>query len=168
MKKMNVSILTIILVFAFTMGVYPEDVSKEKGIFLKEIKGEYGIVARVNVPYVEEGIEWYEKKLGLKNDHRYYVKGVWAQLNFPGIKNFALGISEGIPNPAPKAYVITIVVDNIERAHKKLKKEGVNVGEIIDVGRGVKLAYFTDLVGNALALRQNAAKHPKASSLGEH
>jgi len=137
-------------------------------MLLKKIKDEYGIVARINVPYVEEGIEWYEKKLGLKNDPRYHVKGIWAQLNFPGIKNFALGLSEGIPNPAPEVNVTTIVVDDIERARNELKELDVNIGEIFDVGRGVKLSYFTDLVGNSLALRQNSVEYPKASSLGEH
>ena len=138
-------------------------------MLLTKIKGEYGIVARVNVPYVEDGIEWYEKKLGLKNDPNFYVEGIWAQLNFPGISNFALGLSVGIPNPdPPEVYVTTIVVDDIERAHKELKKAGVNIGDIQDVGKGVKLAFFTDLVGNSLGLRQNGKEHPKASSVGKH
>ncbi len=138
-------------------------------MLLNKIKDEYGIVARVNVPYVEESIAWYEKKLGLKNDERYHVKGVWAQLNFPGIKNFALGLSVGTPNPEPpRVYVTTIVVDDIESAHKELKEAGVNIGPIEEVGRGVKLAYFTDLVGNSLALRQNSKEQPKASLLGEY
>lgn len=136
---------------------------------LQKIKGEYGIVARVNVPYVEEAIEWYETHLGLKNHDDFHVEGVWAQLNFPGIENFALGLSVGIPNPnPPEVYVTTIVVDNIESAAEELKKAGVNIGDIMEVGKGVKLAYFTDLVGNSLALRQNGKEYPKASFVGKH
>lgn len=135
-------------------------------MFLKEIKGEYGIVARVNVPYLEESVRWYEEKLGLKNDPRFYVSGVWAQLNFPGIKDAALGWSVGIPTPT-ESNVVTIVVSNIRSAQERLMELEVNIGDIEEVGKGVKLAYFTDLVGNRLALRENSSEHPKADQIGD-
>jgi predicted enzyme related to lactoylglutathione lyase len=135
-------------------------------MFLKEIEGEYGIITRVNVPYLEESVRWYEEKLGLKNDRRFYVSGVWAQLNFPGIKNTALGLSVGTPTPT-ESNVVTIVVSNIRRAQERLRELEVNIGEIEEVGKGVRLAYFTDLVGNRLALRENSNEHPIANEIGD-
>ena len=47
-----------------------------------------------------------------------------------------------------------LVVEDIERAREELVGRGVAVGEVSDVGGGVKYAWFSDPDGNSLALQE--------------
>ena len=49
-----------------------------------------------------------------------------------------------------------LVVNDIARARDDLIIRGVDVGDIIDVGGGVKYAWFTDPDGNSLTLQEMA------------
>jgi predicted enzyme related to lactoylglutathione lyase len=49
-----------------------------------------------------------------------------------------------------------LVVDDIARARDELVSRGVDVGEITDVGGGVKYAWFADPDGNSLTLQEMA------------
>jgi predicted enzyme related to lactoylglutathione lyase len=126
---------------------------------------EYAVLARVNVPWLEKAIEWYENTFDLQNDERFYCKGVWAQLNFPNHKRFAIGLSQGAPTPG-EGNVITIVVKDIEDACDDLKGRDVVVGPILDEGKGVKLAFFYDPFGNKMAIRQNSKEQPEPNQVG--
>jgi predicted enzyme related to lactoylglutathione lyase len=126
---------------------------------------DYAVLARVNVPWLDEAINWYVDTFDLQNDERFYVEGVWAQLYCPGINGFAIGLSQGTPTPGAGS-VTTFVVDSIEDACEDLKVKGVVVGPIINEGKGVKLAFFYDPFGNNLAIRENSPRQPKPSQIG--
>jgi predicted enzyme related to lactoylglutathione lyase len=49
-----------------------------------------------------------------------------------------------------------LVVNNIAQAREELIIRGVHVSDIIDVGGGVKYAWFTDPDGNSLTLQEMA------------
>jgi predicted enzyme related to lactoylglutathione lyase len=49
-----------------------------------------------------------------------------------------------------------LVVNNIAQAREELISRGVHVSDIIDVGGGVKYAWFTDPDGNSLTLQAMA------------
>jgi predicted enzyme related to lactoylglutathione lyase len=47
-----------------------------------------------------------------------------------------------------------LVVRDIDQARRELISRGVAVGEVVDVGGGVKYAWFTDPDGNSLVLQE--------------
>ncbi len=49
-----------------------------------------------------------------------------------------------------------LVVDNIDQARAELIGRGVHVGNVVDVGGGVKYASFADPDGNSLVLQEMA------------
>jgi catechol 2,3-dioxygenase-like lactoylglutathione lyase family enzyme len=49
-----------------------------------------------------------------------------------------------------------LVVADIEQARADLRGRGVDVGEVVDVGGGVKYAWLTDPDGNTLTLQEMA------------
>jgi predicted enzyme related to lactoylglutathione lyase len=49
-----------------------------------------------------------------------------------------------------------LVVNDIAQAREELIGRGVDVAEIVDVGRGVRYAWFTDPDGNTLTLQEMA------------
>lgn len=49
-----------------------------------------------------------------------------------------------------------LVVDDIEAAHADLARRGVEMGEVVDVGGGVRYAAFTDPDGNGWTLQEMA------------
>ncbi len=78
-----------------------------------------------------------------------------VQLTPPG-SACSIGFGTGIPvYDAPPGSIrgLHLVVDDIERARAELVARGVDVGEIQDVGRGVKYAGFEDPDGNSLTLQ---------------
>ena len=126
---------------------------------------EYAIVARVNVPWLDKAVKWYEQTFDLENDERFYVEDVWAQLNCPGHQGFAIGLSKGTPTPG-EGSVITLVVDNIDDAIEDLQAKDIVVGPVINEGKGVRLAFFYDPFGNNMAIRQNGKDHPEPAKIG--
>ena len=68
----------------------------------------------------------------------------------------SIGFGSGIPvyeGPPGSIRGLHLVVTDIEAARAELIGRGVDVGEIQDVGRGVKYAGFEDPDGNSLTLQ---------------
>lgn len=134
---------------------------------MKEIIGEYAVVSKVNVKNLEASLEWYQSKLGLRYDPRYTTP-TWGQLLVQ--PNLAVGLNKEEPTGTGEA-VFTFVVEEIEVAKQQLESKGVQVGDIINVDKGVKLAFFQDIDGNSLGLRENAPVHPSVkefNNVSEH
>ena len=51
---------------------------------------------------------------------------------------------------------LQLVVDGIDQARQELLGRGVEVGETVDVGGGVRYAWFSDLDGNGWTLQEMA------------
>ncbi len=78
-----------------------------------------------------------------------------VQLTPPG-SACSIGFGTGVPayEGAPGSVRgLHLVVDDIEKARAELIGRGVEVGDIVDVGRGVKYAGFEDPDGNSLTLQ---------------
>lgn len=132
---------------------------------LKDILGEYGFVAKVDVSDLDASANWYESKLGLIPDPRYDT-ATWRQFNLPGITLSAIGLNRNAAGVGSGGAVSTFVVNDITAARASLIEQGIPVGPITDVGSGVLLCFFKDPDGNSLGLRQNSPDHPKASQIG--
>jgi glyoxylase I family protein len=132
---------------------------------LKDIFGDYGFVAKVDVSDLDTSAGWYESKLGLIPDSGYDTP-TWRQFNLPGIPLTAIGLNLNPVGVGSGGAVSTFVVDDIAAARDGLIAQGVEVGPIIDVGHGVLLCFFKDPDGNALGLRQNSSGQPKAAQMG--
>jgi catechol 2,3-dioxygenase-like lactoylglutathione lyase family enzyme len=65
---------------------------------------------------------------------------------------FGTGMSD--PSQAPRVKNLHLVVADIAAARNELAGRGVEVGEIQDLGGGVKYAYFADPDGNSWALQE--------------
>ncbi|MGU3292052.1 VOC family protein [Williamsia sp. M5A3_1d] len=72
----------------------------------------------------------------------------------------SIGMGEGIPaydEMAPGTVkALHLVVNDIEAARNELAGRGVDIGEIVDVGGGVRYAGFADPDGNSLTLQEMA------------
>jgi predicted enzyme related to lactoylglutathione lyase len=80
-----------------------------------------------------------------------------VQLTPPGSAcSIVIGIGLGEISDVPPGTVrgLHLVVDDIERARDELRRRGVDVAAIDDVGGGVKFARFADPDGNSLLLQQ--------------
>ncbi len=121
---------------------------------IKDIFEEYALLAKINVSDLDASIKWYTEMLGLESDDKYYVPGVWAQLN-TNIGGVAIGLSQNTPTGTGEA-VITFSVKDIEQTKESLEKNGLSVSKVSSAGKGVSLAFFKDPDGNSLGLRQNS------------
>lgn len=66
------------------------------------------------------------------------------------------GMNQISDMPAGSLKGLHLVVDDIGRARDELLSRSVDVSEIIDVGGGVKYAWFSDPDGNSLTLQEMA------------
>ena len=130
---------------------------------LKDIIGEYGFVAKLDVSNLQASAAFYTA-LGLEHDPRFDTP-TWMQFNLPGIDQVAIGLSAS-GNVSPGGSVPTFVVNDINAARQSLIDTGVEVGPIQDVGLGVLMAFFQDPDSNTLALRQNPSSQPRATEIG--
>jgi catechol 2,3-dioxygenase-like lactoylglutathione lyase family enzyme len=82
-----------------------------------------------------------------------------VQLTPPG-SACSIGIGTGLPVytevPAGSVKGLHLVVDDIEKVHEELAGRGLAIGEIQDVGGGVRYAWFSDPDGNSLTLQEMA------------
>jgi len=81
----------------------------------------------------------------------------FVQLTPPGSTcSIVLGIGlTGISDMAPGTQKgLHLVVSDIDQARDELIGSGVVVGDVVDVGGGVKYAWFADLDGNSWGLQQ--------------
>lgn len=127
---------------------------------LKDLVGDYGFVAKVDVSDLDASTDWYERKLGLMLDERYSTP-TWRQFGLPGISRTAIGLNLTPAGVGSRGAVSTFVLVDIAAARKALIAQGVAVGPIVDVGHGVLLCFFKDPDGNSLGLRQNSKGQPK-------
>ena len=126
----------------------------------------YSVVAKVDVSDMRQSVEWYESKLDLVVDERFDSNPKWRQLNVKGIQRFAVGLNLKADGVGTGGAVTTFAVPDIESSRKELIARGVEVTEIVDVGQGVLLAFFSDPDGNSLGLRQNSKDEPDADAVG--
>jgi predicted enzyme related to lactoylglutathione lyase len=81
-----------------------------------------------------------------------------VQLTPPG-SGCSIGLGTGLPayDAAPGSIrALHLVVADIEQAHADLRARGVAVGDIQDVGGGVRYAGLSDPDGNGLTLQEMA------------
>ncbi len=130
---------------------------------LKDIIGEYGFVAKLDVSNLQASDAFYTT-LGLEHDPRFDTP-TWMQFNLPGIDQVAIGLSAS-GSVSTGGSVPTFVVNDINAARQSLLDAGVEVGPIQDVGLGVLMAFFQDPDSNTLALRQNPSSQPRATEIG--
>ena len=80
-----------------------------------------------------------------------------VQLTPPGSSCSILigtGMGEASSMPAGTQKALHLVVADIDAARRELVDRGVDVAEVVDVGGGVKYAWFGDPDGNSLALQE--------------
>ncbi|MGY1744217.1 VOC family protein [Blastococcus sp. SYSU D00695] len=80
-----------------------------------------------------------------------------VQLTPPG-SGCSIGLGTGLPayDEAPPGSVkaLHLVVEDVEAARRELLGRGIEVGEVLDVGGGVRYAGFADPDGNTLTLQE--------------
>jgi predicted enzyme related to lactoylglutathione lyase len=112
----------------------------------------------VPVADVDRAKEFYVERLGFTADVDVRpAEGVRVvQLTPPG-SACSIGIGTGLPvyEAAPGTLRgLHLVVADIEKARAELAGRGVDIGEVADVGGGVKYAGFADPDGNTLTLQE--------------
>jgi predicted enzyme related to lactoylglutathione lyase len=112
----------------------------------------------VPVADVDRAKAFYVERLGFTVDVDVRpADGVRVvQLTPPG-SACSIGIGTGLPvyEAAPGAVRgLHLVVADIEKARAELAERGVDIGEVADVGGGVKYAGFADPDGNTLTLQE--------------
>ena len=115
----------------------------------------------VPVTDVDRAKAFYVDRLGFVEDVDVRpVEGVRVvQLTPPG-SACSIGMGTGLPvyeETAPGSVRgLHLVVADIEQARTELVDRGVDVGELVDVGGGVRYAWITDPDGNTLTLQEMA------------
>ena len=110
---------------------------------------------------VDRAKAFYVERLGFVEDVDVRpADGVRVvQLTPPG-SACSIGMGTGVPaydDMAPGAVKgLHLVVADIDQARADLVGRGVDVGEVVDVGGGVKYAWLTDPDGNTLTLQEMA------------
>lgn len=112
----------------------------------------------VPVGDVDRAKAFYADRLGFTLDVDVTpVDGVRVvQLTPPG-SACSVGFGTGVPAYEGTPGTIRglhLVVDGIERARAELVERGVEVGDIVDVGGGVRYAAFSDPDGNGWTLQE--------------
>jgi catechol 2,3-dioxygenase-like lactoylglutathione lyase family enzyme len=82
-----------------------------------------------------------------------------VQLTPPG-SACSIVLGEGLPGldrlTAGGQHGLHLVVEDIETARRELVERGIEVGDVQDVGGGVKYAWFADPDGNSMTLQEMA------------
>lgn len=105
---------------------------------------------------VDRSRSFYVDRVGFVLDHDVEPGNGMrvVQLTPPG-SACSIVIGTGMVDPAsPPVQGIHLVVDDIEAASGELRGRGVEVSDVMDVGGGVKYAYFSDPDGNSWALQE--------------
>ena len=115
----------------------------------------------IPVADVDRAKAFYVERLGFAEDVDVRpADGVRVvQLTPPG-SACSIGMGTGLPaydDMAPGAIKgLHLVVADIEQARADLLGRGVDVGEVVDVGGGVRYAWLADPDGNTLTLQEMA------------
>ncbi len=115
----------------------------------------------IPVDDVDRAKAFYVEKLGFVEDVDVRpADGVRVVQVTPPGSACSIGMGTGLPaydDMAPGAVKgLHLVVADIEQARADLVGRGVDVGEVVDVGGGVKYAWLTDPDGNTLTLQEMA------------
>ena len=110
------------------------------------------LLIKVSVADVKKASEWYQDKLGFTVLFQY--EAIWVRMAIPGYSNVTYGLSNDSHPKNSGGEVTTLIVSDIVSAKAALEAKGVTVGPIEEPGAAVKLAFFSDLDGNSLGLRQ--------------
>jgi len=115
----------------------------------------------VPVSDIDRAMSFYTERAGFVLDVDHVpAEGVrFVQLTPPG-SGCSIVLSHGVPaldkmKPG-SIHGLHFVVDDIDVARTELRRRGVDVAEIVDVGGGVKFAEFADPDGNTLLLQEMA------------
>ena len=115
----------------------------------------------IPVADVDRAKAFYVEKLGFVEDVDVRpADGVRVVQVTPPGSACSIGMGIGLPaydDMTPGAIRgLHLVVADIEQARADLRGRGVDVGEVVDVGGGVKYAWLTDPDGNTLTLQEMA------------
>lgn len=120
----------------------------------------------VPVADVERAKEFYSEKLGFDVDVDVQpAQGVRVvQLTPPGSRcSIGLGVGldayAGVPG---SLRALHLVVDDVDIARAERLQRGVDIGEVVDVGGGVRYAGFADPDGNGWTLQEMAWRRGEA------
>lgn len=110
-------------------------------------------MAWIVVSDLDEAIEYYTQKLGLKLLEKQQDFG-WAELSGQdGGHRLGLAQARGEEMPPGTNAVVTMSVDNLEQSKAELTEKGVKfIGEVIEIPGQVKLQTFIDRDGNHFQL----------------
>lgn len=108
---------------------------------------------------VPKAIKFYTDVVGLtlKEFHPEYG---WAELSGPNGSLLGIG-QEGDENPlkAGSNAIVTVSVENLEKAKDHFKKQGAQlIGETVEVPGHVKMQTFMDSDGNTMQLVEELSK----------
>lgn len=110
------------------------------------------LLLKVSVSDVKLASKWYSEKLGFTEI--FSVGDIWVRMMIPGYAAITYGLSKDDHPTNSGGQVTTFVVSDIVKSKKELEDKGVPVGPIENPGEGIQLAFFKDLDGNSLGLRQ--------------
>ncbi len=115
----------------------------------------------IPVADVDRAKAFYVERLGFVEDVDVRpADGVRVVQVTPPGSACSIGMGTGLPaydDMAPGSTKgLHLVVADIEQARADLLGRGVDVGEVVDVGGGVKYAWLTDPDGNTLTLQEMA------------
>ena len=116
-------------------------------------------LVQVPVSDVDASLAFYRDRLGFALDVDVTpMEGMRVvQLTPPGSGCSILlgtGMGEASSMPPGTQKALHLVVADIEAARAELVGRGVEVAEVVDVGGGVRYAWFGDPDGNSLALQE--------------
>jgi len=116
-------------------------------------------LVQVPVGDVDRAKAFYTERLGFVLDVDVQpMEGMRVvQLTPPGSGCSILigtGMGEASSMPPGTQKALHLVVADIDAARQELVDRGVEVAEVMDVGGGVKYAWFADPDGNSLALQE--------------
>ena len=115
-------------------------------------------VVPLPVSDIDRSLAFYVEGVGFGLDHDVRpADGVRVvQLTPPG-SSCSIVLSTGLPGMSTDAgstHGLHLIVDDIDAATELLASRGVDVGEVVDLGGGVRMAGFADPDGNSWALQE--------------
>lgn len=107
---------------------------------------------------VDQAKAFYVDQVGFGVDHDIEPGNGMriVQLTPPG-SACSIVIGVGMSDPAaPPVHGLHLVVEDLDAVRGLLRDKGVDVSDVVDMGGGVRYAYFSDPTGNSWALQQIA------------
>ncbi len=99
---------------------------------------------------IEAARSFYTRKLGFIETY-YDVEGKWAKLQRGGME---IALAEGEPE---EGGVATVDVDDVKAEAERLRREGVDVGTVLELHGEMRLLDVYDPDGNRIQLAEDVA-----------